>query len=143
MTYHSSLSISYKSKWESLSSRSGYDSDMFLPEEEMEFKLPESSDINTKQLFQFFKKVMLAMGYSEKSIATGAMGIVFNCDGDEAMQRAMCEHFDLTLNEDLQDKYQEFKKTEAEWDRINKTDYKGLVAEMQRNIEEAEEPSNA
>ena len=142
MTYQSSLSISYKSKWESLSSRSGYDSDMFLPEEEMEFKLPESSDINTKQLFQFFKKVMLAMGYSEKSIATGAMSVVFNPDGDEAMQRTMCEHFDLTLNEDLQDKYQEFKKTEAEWDRINKTDYKGLVAEMQRNMEETEEPSN-
>jgi len=142
MTYQSSLSISYKSKWESLSSRSGYDSDMFLPEEEMEFKLPESSDINTKQLFQFFKKVMLAMGYAEKSIATGAMSVVFNPDGDEAMQRTMCEHFDLTLNEDLQDKYEEFKKTEAEWDRINKTDYKGLVAEMQRNMEETEEPSN-
>ena len=109
----------------------------------MEFTVPDASDLNAKQLFQFFKKVMLAMGYAEKSIATGAMSVVFNPDGDEAMQRAMCEHFDLTLNEDLQDKYQEFKKTEAEWDRINKTDYKGLVAEMQRNMEETEEPSNA
>ena len=104
----------------------------------MEFTVPDASDLNTKQLFQFFKKVMLAMGYAEKSIAVGAMSIVFNGDGDEAMQKAMCDEFDLTLNEDLQDKFEDFKKTEAEWDRINKTDYKGLVAEMQRNMDETE-----
>lgn len=119
MAYHSSLSISYKSKWESLSRKSGYDSDMFLPEEQMEFTVPDASDLNTKQLFQFFKKVMLAMGYLEKSIAVGAMSVVFNGDGDEAMQKAMCDEFDLTLNEDLQDKFENFKKTEAELDRIN------------------------
>lgn len=119
MAYHSSLSISYKSKWESLSRKSGYDSDMFLPEEQMEFTVPDASDLNTKQLFQFFKKVMLAMGYLEKSIAVGAMSVVFNGDEDEAMQKAMCDEFDLTLNEDLQDKFENFKKTEAELDRIN------------------------
>lgn len=119
MAYHSSLSISYKSKWESLSRKSGYDSDMFLPEEQMEFTVPDASDLNTKQLFQFFKKVMLAMGYLEKSIAVGAMSVVFSGDGDEAMQKAMCDEFDLTLNEDLQDKFENFKKTEAELDRIN------------------------
>lgn len=91
---------------------------MFLPEEKMEFTVPDASDLNTKQLFQFFKKVMLAMGYAEKSIAVGAMSIVFNGDGDEAMQKAMCDEFDLTLNEDLQDKFEDFKKTEAAWDRI-------------------------
>lgn len=119
MTYHNSLSISYTGKWESLSRKSGYDSDMFLPEEKMEFSVPDASDLNTKQLFQFFKKVMLAMGYLEKSIAVGAMSVVFNGDGDEAMQKAMCDEFDLTLNEDLQDKFENFKKTEAELDRIN------------------------
>lgn len=144
MAYHSSLSISYKSKWESLSSRSGYDSDMFLPEEQMEFTVPDASDLNTKQLFQFFKKVMLAMGYGEKSIATGAMSVVFNCDGDEAMQRAMCEHFDLTLNEDLQDKYEEFKKTEAEWDRIDKLviEHYGAGPEDCNKTQRNEESSN-
>ena len=119
MTYHNSLSISDTGKWESLSRKSGYDSDMFLPEEKMEFSVPDASDLNTKQLFQFFKKVMLAMGYLEKSIAVGAMSVVFNGDGDEAMQKAMCDEFDLTLNEDLQDKFENFKKTEAELDRIN------------------------
>jgi hypothetical protein len=142
MTYQSSISISYTSKWESLSRNSGYDSDMFLPEEKMEFTIPNASDLNTKQMFRFFKKVMLAMGYAEKSIAVGAISIVFNEDGDEALQRAMCDKFDLTLNEDLQDKFEDFKKTEAEWDRIKKTDYQGLVAKMRRNMDETEEPSN-
>jgi hypothetical protein len=144
MTYQNSISISYTSKWESLSSRSGYDSDMFLPEEKIEFTVPDASDLNTKQLFQFFKKVMLAMGYSEKSIATGAMSIVFNCDGDEAMQRAMCEHYDLTLNEDLQDKYEEFKKTEAKWDRIGKLklEHHGAGPENYNKTQRNEEPSD-
>lgn len=110
----------------------------------MEFTVPDASDLNTKQLFQFFKKVMLAMGYGEKSIATGAMSVVFNCDGDEAMQRAMCEHFDLTLNEDLQDKYEEFKKTEAKWDRIDKLviEHYGAGPEDCNKTQRNEESSN-
>jgi len=144
MTHQNSISISYTSKWESFSRNSGYDSDMFLPEEKMEFTVPDASDLNTKQLFQFFKKVMLAMGYAEKSIAVGAMSVVFNGDGDEAMQKAMCDEFDLTLNEDLQDKFEDFKKTEAEWDRINKLELKhhGAGPEDYNETQSNEEPSN-
>ena len=110
----------------------------------MEFTVPDASDLNTKQLFQFFKKVMLAMGYAEKSIAVGAMSIVFNGDGDEAMQRAMCDEFDLTLNEDLQDKFEEFKKTEAAWDRIDKLvlEHHGAGPEDCNKTQSNEEPSN-
>jgi len=144
MTYQSSISISYTSKWESFSRNSGYDSDMFLPEEKMEFTVPDASYLNTKQLFQFFKKVMLAMGYAEKSIAVGAMSVVFNGDGDEAMQKAMCDEFDLTLNEDLQDKFEEFKKTEAAWDRIDKLviEHHGAGPEDYNKTQRDEEPSN-
>ena len=115
----------------------------------MEFTVPDASDLNTRQLFQFFKKVMLAMGYAEKSIAVGAMSVVFNGDGDEAMQKAMCDEFDLTLNEDLQDKFEEFKKleialTEAAWDRINKLEleHHGAGPEDYNKTQSNEEPSN-
>jgi hypothetical protein len=119
MTYQASISIVYKSKWESFSSNSGF-CDLFLPEENMEFTIPDTSELTTIQYFQFFKKVLLAMGYANQSIAVGAMSVVFNEDGDTEMQKAMCDHFDLTLNEDLQDKFEDFKKTEEEWERINK-----------------------
>jgi len=84
------------------------------------------------------------MGYAEKSIAVGAMSVVFNGDGDEAIQKAMCDEFDLTLNEHLQDKFEEFKKTEAAWDRIDKLvlEHHGAGPEDYNKTQSNEESSN-
>jgi len=60
------------------------------------------------------------LSYGERSIATGAMEMIFNADGDEDLQKWACAQYELTMNEDLREKFEDFKKTEEEWARLEK-----------------------
>ena len=111
MTYEAKLTVKFDSKF-THSSYSSYESDT-LPEEHYTFEIPVH-DLTTTQVFGLFKKVMLTMGYCEKSIASGVMSTVFNPDGDENLMRKMCEEYDLTMNEDVGKKVQEEVKRQLE-----------------------------
>lgn len=111
MTYEAKLTIKFDSKF-THSPYSLYETDT-LPEEHFTFEVPVD-DLTSTQVFALFKKVMLTMGYREKSIASGVMSTVFNADGDEKLMRKMCEEFDLTMNEDVAKKVQEEVKKQLE-----------------------------
>ena len=97
--------------------------DDFLPEEHYLITAP-AADLNCKQYFKLFEKFMLCVGMDPKSIRSGAMSLVFNDYTDEEEQRKVCKEYELTMDEDLEKKYQEFMKRDAEWARLNKSEPK-------------------
>ena len=86
--------------------------DDFIPEEHYLITAP-AGDLNAKQYFKLFEKFMLCVGMSPGSIRSGAMSLVFNDMVLEEEQRKVCDEYELTMNEDLQDKFKEWKKLDA------------------------------
>jgi len=89
--------------------------DDFIPEEHFLITAP-AADLNAKQYFKLFEKFMLCVGMSPCSIRSGAMSLVFNNYVSEEEQRKVCDEYELTMDEDLRDKFEEWKKVEAEFD---------------------------
>ena len=111
LKFHSTYTPSYNS----------YVSDRdFLPEENIEISVP-AADLNTNQYFKLFEKFLLGVGMQPSSIRSGAMSLVFNDWVNESEQREVCEKYELTMNEDLMDKFEDYKKTEKEWERLRNT----------------------
>jgi len=52
------------------------------------------------------------------SIRSGAMSLVFNDMVLEEEQRKVCKEYELTMDEDLQDKFEEWKIRDAEVERL-------------------------
>ena len=84
----------------------------FLPEEHYTITAP-AADLNARQYFKLFEKFMLCVGMSPHSIREGAMSLVFNDYVNEADQRKVCKEYELTMDEDLRDKFELWKQ--AEW----------------------------
>ena len=57
---------------------------------------------------------MLCVGMSPGSICSGAMSLVFNDMVLEEDQRKVCKEYELTMDEDLDKKYEEWKIRDAE-----------------------------
>ena len=93
--------------------------DDFIPEEHFLITAP-AADLNAKQYFKLFEKFMLCVGMCPASIRSGAMSLVFNDYTNEEEQRKVCKEYELTMDEDLENKYQEFMKRDAEWARLKK-----------------------
>jgi predicted ATP-dependent Lon-type protease len=96
----------------------GWDADDYIPEEHYLITAP-ASDLNAKQYFKLFEKFMLCVGMCPSSIRSGAMSLVFNDCVSEDEQRKLCTEYDLTMNEDLDKKYQEWKERDAQWAKMN------------------------
>ena len=90
----------------------------FLPEEHFLITAP-AADLNCKQYFKLFEKFMLCVGMCPSSIRSGAMSLVFNDMVKEEEQRKVCDEYELTMDEDLRKKYEEFK--EEAYARLTKT----------------------
>ena len=86
--------------------------DDYIPEEHYKITAP-AADLNCKQYFKLFEKFMLCVGMSPSSIRSGAMSLVFNDMVNEEDQRKVCKEYELTMDEDLHGKYQEWKKLDA------------------------------
>jgi hypothetical protein len=54
------------------------------------------------------------------SIRSGAMSLVFNDYVREDEQRKVCNEYELTMDEDLDKKFEEWKKRDEEWARLKK-----------------------
>jgi hypothetical protein len=99
MTYEAKITIKYDSTWEQTNGI--YDEEM-IPEEHITFECP-AHDLNTTQLFKFFEKFALAMGYSETTICDGACALAFNEMRSMEDMRKTANDYDLKLIEDYRD----------------------------------------
>ena len=86
--------------------------DDFLPEEHFLITAP-AADLNSTQYFKLFEKFLLCVGMCPSSIRSGAMSLVFNDYVNEEEQRKVCKEYEITMDEDLQDKFKEWKKLDA------------------------------
>jgi len=128
MTYKAEIQLKFDSFYTPDSCSPGIvPDDDFLPEEHFLISAP-AEDLSPKQYFKLFEKFMLSIGMDQKSICDGAMSLVFNGDRTEEEQRKVCEKYELTMNEDLESKYQFPKEAEAEVARI-KSLKNGMLSE--------------
>ena len=89
----------------------------YIPEEHYLITAP-AADLNSTQYFKLFEKFMLCVGMCPSSIRSGAMSLVFNDYVDEKEQRKVCKEYEITMDEDLEKKYQDFKQRDEEWARL-------------------------
>ena len=93
------------------------DADDYIPEEHYKITAP-AADLNAKQYFKLFEKFMLCVGMSPSSIRSGAMSLVFNDWTREEDQRKVCKEYELTMDEDLDNKFKEWVKRDEEVKRL-------------------------
>ena len=127
MTYEAEVQFKFDATY-TYNYSTGYDADDFIPEEHYLITAP-AADLNAKQYFKLFEKFMLCVGMDPKSIRSGAMSLVFNDWTNEEEQRKVCKEYELTMDEDLEKKYQEFKQRDEEWAKLNKQYKEHVVSE--------------
>jgi len=116
----------------------GWDADDFIPEEHYLITAP-AADLNAKQYFKLFEKFMLCVGMSPASIRSGAMSLVFNEYVNESDQRKVCKEYELTMDEDLDKKFEEWKKRDEEFARLKKGPMGTVLGEEElTNLEEGQ-----
>jgi hypothetical protein len=121
MTYEATVELKFDATW-TPSYTGGFGStidDDMLPEEHYVITAP-AADLNARQYFKLFEKFMLCVGMCPTSIRSGAMSLVFNDMVLEEEQRKICAEYELTMDEDLRSKYEDFKKADEEWARLKK-----------------------
>jgi hypothetical protein len=122
MTYNAELTFKFDATYTHDYNR-GFGStigdDDFLPEEHFLITAP-AADLNAKQYFKLFEKFMLCVGMCPQSIRSGAMSLVFNDYTLEDDQRKICNEYELTMDEDLRKKYEEFKEADEAWAKLKK-----------------------
>lgn len=119
MTYKAKLKVSFDTEWTPTYGGSGIYDDETLPEQHYTFEIP-CEDINSTQLFRFFGDIARCMGHSDLGIMKGACSLVFNDMRSQEEMRKVADEFELTLAEDLQDKFKNWKEAEEEWARLKK-----------------------
>ena len=118
MTYEAEVQFKFDATFTPKFGTSSWTDDDYIPEEHYLITAP-AADLNAKQYFKLFEKFMLCVGMDPKSIRSGAMSLVFNEYVNEEEQRKVCKEYELTMDEDLEKKYQEFMKRDAEWAKMN------------------------
>ena len=116
MTYNAEVQFKFDATY-TPSYGSSFSDDVFIPEEHYLITAP-AADLNAKQYFKLFEKFMLCVGMAPESIRSGAMSLVFNDWVSEEDQRKVCKEYELTMDEDLEDKFQEYKVREEEIARL-------------------------
>jgi hypothetical protein len=91
--------------------------DDFIPEEHFVITAP-AADLSARQYFKLFEKFMLAVGMTPHNIREGAMSLVLNEWVNDADQRKICEEYEVTRNEDLHEKFKEWKERDEEIESI-------------------------
>ena len=121
MTYNAELTFKFDATY--THTYSGFGStigaDDFVPEEHYVITAP-AQDLNAKQYFKLFEKFMLCVGMDHHNIRSGAMSLVFNDWTSEEDQRKICAEYELTMDEDLRSKFEEFKAADEAWAKLNK-----------------------
>ncbi len=135
MTYTAEVQFKFDATWTPSYSSSIPDDD-FVPEEHYLITAP-AADLNAKQYFKLFEKFMLCVGMSPASIRSGAMSLVFNDYVNESDQRKICDEYELTMDEDLHSKFEEWKVRDEEIARLVKGPMGTVLTEEElTNLEE-------
>lgn len=117
MTYEAEVQFKFDATFTPKFGTSSWTDDDFIPEEHYLITAP-AADLSAKQYFKLFEKFMLCVGMCPVSIRSGAMSLVFNDMVNEEDQRKVCKEYELTMDEDLQDKFEEWKIRDAEVERL-------------------------
>ena len=121
MTYEATVQLKFDATY-TPTYGSGFGStviDDFIPEEHFLITAP-AQDLNAKQYFKLFEKFMLCVGMTPAAIRSGAMSLVFNEFVREEEQRKVCKEYELTMDEDLRSKFEEFKEADEAWANLKK-----------------------
>jgi len=118
MTYEAEVQFKFDATFTPTYGTSSWTDDDFIPEEHYLITAP-AAELTAKQYFKLFEKFMLCVGMCPASIRSAAMSLVFNDMVLEEEQRKVCKEYELTMDEDLEKKYQEYKERDAEWTKMN------------------------
>ncbi len=124
MSYEATVEFKFNSTW-TPTYASSIDDD-FIPEENLLITAP-AADLSARQYFKLFEKFMLAVGMSPDNIRSGAMSLVFNEWTNESEQRKVCKEYDITMDEDLHEKFREWKKRDEEIESIRNSQIKNDI----------------
>jgi len=114
------------------------DADDYIPEEHYLITAP-AADLNCKQYFKLFEKFMLCVGMCPASIRSGAMSLVFNDYVSMEEQRKVCKEYELTMDEDLEEKFKEWKVRDEDIARLKKGPMGTVLNEEElTNLEEGQ-----
>ena len=119
MTYNAEVQFKFDSTY-TPEYKGGFGStidDDFIPEEHFVITAP-AADLSCRQYFKLFEKFMLAVGMSPDNIRSGAMSLVLNEWVNDADQRKTCDEYEVTRNEDLLEKFKEWKERDEEIESI-------------------------
>ena len=133
MTYEATVQFKFDATWTPSYGSSSIPDDDFIPEEHYLITAP-AADLNCKQYFKLFEKFLLSVGMHPDSIRSGAMSLVFNDYVREEEQRKVCNEYELTMDEDLHKKYEEFKKLDAAIAHHNENVVRGPVLQQQKDL---------
>jgi predicted ATP-dependent Lon-type protease len=137
MTYNAEVQFKFDATW-TPSYSSSFSDDDFIPEEHYLITAP-AADLNAKQYFKLFEKFMLCVGMCPQSIRSGAMSLIFNDYVSEEEQRKVCKEYELTMDEDLEDKFKEWKVRDEEIARLVKGPMGTVLNEEElTNLEEGQ-----
>lgn len=137
MSYNAEVQFKFDATFTPTYGTSSWTGDDYIPEEHYLITAP-AADLNAKQYFKLFEKFMLCVGMDPKSIRSGAMSLVFNDWVSEEDQRKVCKEYELTMDEDLEDKFQEYKIREEEIARLMKAP-KGPMGTVEYTEEEVQQ----
>jgi len=134
MTYEAEVQFKFDATFTPTYGSSSWTSDDYIPEEHYLITAP-AADLNCKQYFKLFEKFMLCVGMDPQSIRSGAMSLVFNDCVREEDQRKVCAEYELTMDEDLDKKYEQWKERDAEVERLmnSKKGPMGTIELQQQN----------
>ena len=121
MTYEAEVQFKFDATYTPTYGDVNIDDD-YIPEEHYLITAP-AADLNAKQYFKLFEKFMLCVGMCPSSIRSGAMSLVFNDMVLEEDQRKVCKEYELTMDEDLDKKFEEWKIRDEECAKL-RSNYK-------------------
>ena len=101
--------------------------DDFLPNENFVYEF-DCDDLNTTQMFKAYEKFLLASGYDEKSIMSGACSLAFNDWRSPELMKKVADEHDLILSEDVHNRILELER--ENWNLISKV--RDLSAKLSR-----------
>ena len=110
----SKITLTYSSKWNDMSSRSGFEWGESIPEESMTMVLPDPEDLTVYQLFRWYLKFLRHLGYSDKVIRMGLANQLFDEEVTDDDLREIGKEYGFITDSDFYDKVEEEinKKTE-------------------------------
>ena len=122
----SKITLTYISKWNDMSSRSGFLWGESIPEESMTMVLPDPEDLTIYQLFKWYIKFLRHFGFNEKLIRRGLANHLFDEGVTDNELREIGKEYGFVTEYDVDAKVEEEakKKVQAkeEWDRLKKTE---------------------